>query len=67
MEMPVSGGTLDKLSGPLVHTYTPKNRARGIGPYNFPLKITWTNGSQIPLIVLVYTGVGSQSALLWYA
>ena len=29
-----------------------------IGPYEFPLKLMWTNGSQISLKVLVYTGIG---------
>ena len=35
-----------------------ENKAKGIGPYNVALRLTWTNGSQISQRVLVYTGIG---------
>ena len=38
--------------------------SQGIGPYEFPLKFKWTNGSQISLKVQVETGIGPWSALL---
>ena len=41
----------------------PETRHQGIGPYGFPLKFIWTNGSQISLKVLVYIGIVPQSAL----
>ena len=64
--IPVSGETFGKFSAPLVHTDFPENKAptgsiqivpekrhQGIGPYRFPLKFIWTNGSQISVKVLV--------------
>ena len=40
----------DQVSAPLVHTNFPASKANGaIGPYEFPLKFVWTNGSQISL------------------
>ena len=57
--IPILGETFDKLSVPLVHTDFPlKTRHQAIGPYEFPLKIIWANGSRISLKVLVYTGIG---------
>ena len=45
--IPVSGETFDELSGPLVHKNFPcKQRKRRIGPYEFPQKFVWANGSQ---------------------
>ena len=34
-----------------------------IGPYEFPLKLVWTNGAQSSLKVSVLTGIGPYSAL----
>ena len=41
-------GNFDELSASLVHTNLAEYKAEGaIGPYEFPLKLIWTNGSQI--------------------
>ena len=43
----------------------PESKAPRHWSIRVPLKFTWTNGSQISLKVLVYTGIGPWSALLW--
>ena len=58
------GKTLEKLSGPLAHTNFPRKRyGPMIGPYQFPPKLVWTNGTQSSLKVSVLTSIGPQSAL----
>ena len=62
--MPAQGETLEELSGPLVHTNFPRKRyGPMIGPYEFPPKFVWTNGTQSSLKVSVLTGIGPWSAL----
>ena len=57
--MPVLGGTLEELSGPLVHTNFPSKRyGLMIGPYECLLRFVWTNGNQSSLKVSVLTGIG---------
>ena len=57
--LPVQGETLEKLSGPLVHTNFPRKRyGPMIGPYKYPPKFVWTNGAQSSLKVSVLTGIG---------
>ena len=62
--IPVQGETLEELSGPLVHTNFPRKRyGPMIGPYEFPPKFVWTNGTPSSVKVSVLTGIGPYSAL----
>ena len=56
--IPVSGETFGELSGPLVHTDSPENRVPRDWSIRISLELIWTNGTQISLEVLVYTGIG---------
>ena len=54
--MPVSGRLLMSFKGHCPTHTSLEARQRAIGPYEFSLKVIWTNGSQISRKVLVYTG-----------
>ena len=59
------GGNFWQTFRPLVHTDFPENKAPSGWSMRISPEFIWTNGSQISLKVLVYTGIGPWSALLW--